>query len=230
MKNGLLFLVIFLLPFWSNAQEEELRSPGEFDKLLVKGIFQVTIIKSDKNSVKITPLTDYALSSDISTIVKAGRLEIWTKKKSFKDKDFHITVYYKDLTSIHVKNDAEVLTEPNVVLKGDSISLYCSIGGKIKVQVEVKKLIANIKQGGSILLKGSAPELDASIFTGGRISASQLKTDNVASLIKMGGEMIVKPVKYLNAKVVSGGTIKYQGIPGKIDEEIKIGGTIKKIK
>ena len=188
------------------------------------------MVKADEPKVVIDLLSEEADPSVLITEVKNGILTIYTKKKNFKDKDYHVTVYYNEIKQIHVKNDAEVITEPNNTIKADSIALYCQIGGKIKIGVQADKMSATIKQGGSILVQGSAKLFYPKIFTGGRISSSKLKNETCFAEVKIGGEMIVRPTKYLNAKVSTGGTIKYQGKPEKIDEKISLGGTIKSIK
>lgn len=219
-------LIISLSVFAKDVE----RKVDNFSKLFVKSKFQVSIIKADENKVVINTLSEEADPEILITEVKNNILEIYTKKKNFKDKEFHVTVYYKNIAEIRVKNDAEVFTEPNVTVKGDSISLFCQVGGKIKVGVEADKLSATIKQGGSILLHGKADTFYPKIFTGGRISSSKLVNETCHAQVKVGGEMIVRPKKYLNAIVSTGGTIKYQGNPEKIDEKITLGGTIKKIK
>lgn len=226
-------LLAILLSFSVTIQlfaKDETRNVGDFDQLLRKSKFQVSLIQGDENKVVIDILEEGEEIHNLITEVKKGVLEIYTKKKDFKDKNFHVTVYYKDLKEIHVKNDGEVFTEPNVFLKADSISLRCSIGGKIKVGINAKSLSTTIKQGGSILIEGSSDKLYATILTGGRLSASKLKNKSTWAEVKMGGTMILKPQDYLDAKVSAGGTIKYQGEPKKIDEKVSLGGEIKKIR
>ncbi|MCB0478947.1 MAG: DUF2807 domain-containing protein [Crocinitomicaceae bacterium] len=227
--KGLLTLFAILLFTALNANEN-VRQVGDFDELLLKSKFQVSLKQGTENKVVINVLEEGEDVENLITEVNKGVLEIYTKKKDFKDKNFHVTVYFKDLKSIHVKNDGEVFTEPDVVIKEDSISLNCSIGGKIKVSVEATSLSATIKQGGSIMLQGSAKRFHSSVFTNGNLSASKLVNDEAWAEVKMGGTIILKPKEYLNAKVSMGGNIKYQGEPKKIDQEVKVGGEIKKIK
>lgn len=210
--------------------EEVIREFDEVNSLHVKGRFQVSLIKSDKNSVKITPLSETADPELIQTEMEGDQLMISISKKSFVDKDYHITVYYKEIHQIQVQNEAEVLTEPENIMKLDSIELTCTLGGKIHVQLEVKKVNITIKQGGSIKLKGTADGFDGSIFTGGRISGSEFIVKEATILIKMGGEINIHPLDYLNVKIFSGGTVRYKGDPKKVDQDIKVSGTVSKIK
>ncbi|MEZ4936411.1 MAG: head GIN domain-containing protein [Crocinitomicaceae bacterium] len=227
--KGIVFLSMLLTNLIIFASQTE-RQVGEFNELLLKSKFQVSLKQGTEFKVVIEVLEEGEDVENLITEVKKGVLEIYTKKKDFKDKNFHVTVYFKDLTSIHVKNDGEVFTEPNVVIKQDSIALNCSIGGKIKVGVEANSLSATIKQGGSIMLHGKASKFYASVFTNGNLSASKLENEQAWAEVKMGGTIILKPKEYLNAFVSMGGNIKYQGEPKKVDQEVKVGGEIKKIK
>lgn len=219
-----------LLQFVLFAEDGETRKVGNFSKIVAKSKFEVTLIQSEETKVVIHKLEESVDASLLITEVNNGTLEIYIKKKNFKDKAFHVTVYYKSLDEIEVRNDAAVITEPNQVIESDSISLVCKVGGKIKVAVKTPKLSAMIKSGGSILVQGEATNFHPNIQTGGRISSSKLKVENAWAEIKMGGEMIVRPKKLLDAKISMGGTIKYQGDPEVINQEIKAGGTVKKIK
>lgn len=224
----LTMLLIFSVSFQVFA-ENKTRKLGEFDQLLLKSKFQVSLKQGDENKVEIEVLEEGEDLENLITEVKKGVLEIYTKNKDFKDKNFHVTVYYKNLKEITVKNDGEIFTEPNVILKSDKIALKCSIGGKIKVGVETKELHATIQQGGSILLHGKADEFHAEVFTGGNLSASKLENLKTWAAVKLGGTIIVRPKEYLNGKA-SGGTIKYQGTPKTIEKKESLGGEIKKIK
>lgn len=232
MNRFLTIALSFLMSSVLLAGEEETRLLSDFSSVTVKGRFQVSLIESDQNSVKITPIAEGVNTADIITKNTNGKLEIYSKKKSFKDKDFHITLYYKagSVKSFNVKNEAELFTEPGVVFSGDVIDLSCNFGGKIYLDVDTKKISIVIKQGGSIKVKGKAVELVVTIATGGRISGSELKCEKADVKITMGGDVILNISEYLNVKITSGGNVKYRGTPDKVDQKITMGGTLKKIK
>ncbi len=215
-----------VLLFTSIAGEKEFKVE-DFSKIDITGNFQVILIKSDENKVTAVNNDTSVDDEQLDVSVKAGVLKIGLKKDTFKERNITYTVYFKSIVDISAKKGCLVKSEDTI--EADHLYLSCGNGGKIHLSIKTTTVDGSIRSGGSIKLSGTTENANFSIATGGNIAASNLTAKNVNATVTMGGEIITTVTDKLFATVKSGGDIKYKGTPKEVVDEVKLGGTIKKI-
>ena len=227
MKN-LLFLVLtsFISTFTIAGSFE--REVSTFNSVLISGNYKVKFIASDKQSVKVNNKESDLTDDKIITVVEGSKLIIKIKQDNYKSRDIEIIVYYTQLWSITIKRGAEAVVKD--VLKGDIITAICESGGRLDLKVQCTTLKASVNAGGSIGIDGNAMAAEYRVSAGGAIGAIDVSADNVLADVRAGGEVICSVNKKLNVKVLTGGSVSYRGNPEEIDQDIKLGGKISKLK
>ncbi|UYW00919.1 DUF2807 domain-containing protein [Flavobacterium agricola] len=224
MKNFKV-IICFLATSFAFAQEPITKEMGEITSVKTFDKISVELIKANENKVVLTGTdNDYA-----ELINNNGELKIkMSAKKLLKGDKVHAKVY-------HTSNIYEIIaTEGTKVTSSDAfklvdLNLSAKEGAEIKLDIDVKKVNANVNSGGKITLEGSADNQDYLANSGGVIKANNLKSSQCNVTANAGGEAFVTATELVDAKVRAGGNISIYGKPRVINEKKIAGGKITKI-
>lgn len=223
MKRIILLLTIFISASAVSQKQIE-KTIGDFSELKVYDLIEVELIKSKENKAIVT-------GSNIEDVVlnnKNGTLKIKMNiGKIFDGNKTKVTLYYTTLDAIDVNEGAKVYSTDTI--KQFEISLRAQEGGSIQVPIEVSYAIIKAVTGGSIKTTGSSKSQNVSLLTGGLYKGEELETIKTEVSINVAGEAHVKATKLVDAKIRAGGDVLVYGNPETINENIALGGKVKKV-
>ncbi len=200
--------------------------PEDFNKLEVLGNYSIKLIKSDSNKLVIDNKDLKVEDEEILAKVYDGTLKIQIQLDNYTKRNISMVLYYKAIDDISARRGAIIEAGS---MKMDELSIFVNSGGKVKLDAEVKKVNVSIKSGGSVKIKGLADHANFDVQMGGMIGASFFNVKFVNASVQMGGEIILNALEELNAEVKAGGEISYKGEPKKVNESVKLGGSIEKL-
>lgn len=223
MKRIILLLTIFISAS-AIAQKQIEKNIGDFSELKVYDLIEVELIKSKENKAIITGsnMEDVVLNN------KNGTLKIKMNiGKIFNGNNTKVTLYYNILDVIDVNEGAKVYSTNTI--KQFEVSLRAQECGSIQVPIEVSYAIIKAVTGGSIKTTGSSKSQNVSLLTGGLYRGEKLETIKTEVSINVAGEAHVKATKLVDAKIRAGGDVLVYGNPETINENIALGGKVKKV-
>ena len=207
------FVFAFALFFTlSTAFAQETRSVGKFDAVSSAGSFDVRIVKSSKNEVKIEGADDDLLEK-LETEVTGDRLRIGIKKglnwRSYGSNRVIITVYHtEELNGLSVAGSGSI--EWDGSLHSSRLDVNVAGSGKVCGRVALSDLDVDIAGSGKVCLKGAASTQDISIAGSGDYEAEDLKTERTEIRISGSGDAEVYVTKSLEAKISGSGDVRYE--------------------
>ncbi len=217
----IVFLFSILIAMHSQAQDAIIKNIGDFNELKVFDKIQVTLVKSDKNKVKVTGVK----KREVVIVQNGDLLKIRMSLNNLWDNNnTKVIVYYTELGKIDVNEGARV--ETNDVLVADNLDLRAQEGASIFAQVETGFLYAKTITGGEIEIHGSGREQEVVITSGGQYYAKPFKTMITQVKVSAGGIAEIYAKKYVKANTNAGGTIKIYGNPKEVDSQKLLGGKI----
>lgn len=189
----------------------ETRHIGGYDKVSITGAFKVKIVPGTPGKIQVT--ADENLLEYIETYTKGSRLVIRVNP------DFSISHY----TKLDVVVPADYLSQISLTGSGEvfntkvfdwkNIKLYLTGSGKIDVKTGIDHVYASLVGSGDILLSGEAETAEYSLTGSGLISAKELKAQEVKATLTGSGDIRLRAVEKLNARVMGSGDIYYYGEP-----------------
>jgi hypothetical protein len=206
------------------AQVKTEKNLETFSKLVAFGDIRVSLYSGNEEKIVVeAPSKEYIESLEIKN--EKGELKLSTVKEVFKDaKSVKISIYYKKLIDIQAFGSAALLVEDTI--KGNSVVLKASSGGQILAEVKLDVLDIMVGQGSIITLGGAVDRLNASVSSGGTLSAFALTSKNAYLEALTGGKIKVNVNDLLDANASMGGYIGYLGKPEKIKTKTSFKGTI----
>lgn len=226
------FAFLFLFSF-TFAFAQEMRSVSNFEGISSGGSFDIKIVKSSKNEVKIEGASADLLEK-LETEVKDNRLKIGIKRgmswKSFGSDKVTITVYHTEkLKNLSLAGSGSI--EWNDALYSSDLEISVAGSGKVCGQIAVSELEISIAGSGKVCLQGAATLQEVSIAGSGDYQADQLKTQETEISISGSGDAEIYVTKTLEAKISGSGDVRYD--TGGNDLERKIvkvsgSGTVRK--
>lgn len=190
----------------------EIRQVSQFDAIDLRSHANVEIKKGRSFKVEVS---DYENLLPYLTLENSGStLVIGVKRNSrIINSKTKISITMPDpLYSINIKGSGNFhLNSPF----NDLTSILISGSGDINsdIPVQLNKLVVKIMGSGNVELKGSATEIDASIAGSGNILLSQLNTASAECLIMGSGDIEIKVIESLSARINGSGNIRYAGNP-----------------
>ena len=216
-------IVMLLVSSMGFSQVE--KNVGDFNTIAVFDRISVELIKSNESKIEIKG--DRA--NEVELVNKNGNLKIRMKLKKLLDgEEVTAKVYYKSLESIDASEGSYVAGDN--VFKQASIKVNAKEGAEIRLNIEVQKAELRAVTGGTLQIKGTATNQDASVGTGGILRAEGLETSQTTVTITTGGEADVRATELVDAKVRAGGTITVFGSPKQINKKTTLGGSINESK
>lgn len=217
-----LLSILLLSATLSFAQNPIEKNIGDFNKIKVFDLIEISLIKSNENKVIIKGND----TEDVEIINKDGVLKIRMKlDKIFNGNDTFITVYYTNIDIIDANEGAFITS--NEILNQTKIILKTQEGANIKIKVLVENLEVRAVTGGVVETRGSATYQDVVLNTGGIYQGKHLETKNTTLKIQAAGKAYVNALNFVEANVKAGGEVYIYGHPKKVKEATFLGGTIR---
>ncbi|AFM04305.1 Protein of unknown function (DUF2807) [Bernardetia litoralis DSM 6794] len=204
-------LVLFAFTF-SSVFAQEVRSVSNFNEISSAGSFDIKIVKSSKNEVKIEG-ADADLLEKLETEVEGNDLKIGIKRgmnwKSYSSNKVTITVYHTDkLEELSLAGSGSI--EWNGELYSSNLEIKVAGSGKVCGRVAVSELDVSLAGSGKICLKGAATQQEVSLAGSGDYEAEDLKTQETEIKISGSGDAQVYVTEVLDAKISGSGDVRYE--------------------
>lgn len=211
MIRKVLFIALTVLMSGSVfAQESELNTPlGKFTSLKISGNMNVTLVKSDDYSMKVS-MTDIS-PQKFEFSMKNEALSL--KLKPVPDRsDYSVAVvlYYKELNNIAV--DGATLVNEGVI-DGKQLNIALSSGASVSLQLNADDINVHASGNAKITLAGEAEVFTAKAGMGGKINAVSLDCLYATVTANTGGECYVWATRRLEAKAATNANIYHKGTP-----------------
>jgi hypothetical protein len=224
MKKILFFCALIVLIHEKTYSQQVLTKEVEsFDKISLFGSIEATIIKGNKESIKIESQTVDLADIKAETDEKTLKISVFDKLFS-GNRQVKVLITYKELRKINASGGANLYGDS--LIKSDKIELYASSGGTISLTIDVNTLTADASQGAIITLKGKTGSQESRVGSGGILSAFELDCNDTHVKSTTGGIAKVTAYNLLDAKATLGSAISYIGEPKKKDTDITLGGEI----
>ena len=236
MKQIALFILLFAgissvqAQFWTKKVSgnreitTETRNVGDYDKISITGPFKVKIVSGTPGSLQIT--ADENLLEYIETYTKGSKLVIRINSQfsisHYAKLDIEVPANY--LSQINLTGSGEIYNKQSFDWKNIKLSLTGS--GKIDIKTEVNHLTAKLIGSGDIYLTGRAETAKYSLTGSGLISANEVEAQDVEANLTGSGEIRLRAVQNLNARVMGNGEIFYYGEPDILKTKTLGGGDI----
>jgi hypothetical protein len=187
------------------------------NKLDVFGPFEVELIKSDKEYAEID--LNGIEKEDVVYEANRGELRLKLKNRHYINEwknDRHsryilVKMHYKDIDIIDASAGAVV--KSNEQIKSKYLSVKCTMGAEVTLDIYAKKIIAETKMGGELEMTGQTEDLKVDANTGGVLKAAHLESKFVYVRASMGAEVIVNATEELEASAGFGALVDYVGGP-----------------
>ena len=189
----------------------------------IRGSAGLDVVLEQGDEAKIVVEADENLLDIIETEIVEGKLKIGTKENIGRSKAKKVYVTYTSLNTIEASSGADVIA--NSVVKSENLTLDCSSGSDLEVDIFAKYVIAETSSGADLKVSGKATNLDASASSGSDLNAKDLLVINCTADVSSGAEITVNVKEKLISETSSGGDVHYYGNPGNVSKnESKSGG------
>ena len=195
-----------------------------FDKVEVRGFYEVTLMPGTEESVTIE--TDENLFDFIEVYVRQDRLIISSEEALKSDFGIKVAITYKDLEAISSSGASIINTAGTLTTEDLKIDL--SGAGLIEIDIEVQMLDLDLSGAGKVKLSGNAGEQFLNLRGAGSLDAYALKSHECSVNLSGVGAAKVYVKNRLDATVSGIGGIKYRGNPASIQKNVSGLGKIEK--
>jgi hypothetical protein len=188
MQKYLFVLFSFIaLTFNVLAQSSTVtRSLPTFDAVSISGGYDVVELKQGDTEMIVLEVSGID-PENIITEVNKGKLEIKTKRGTYRNFRARMTVTFKSIQSIRNSGSTDVkATSP---LKANEFSLTSSGSGDFSGSFEVKDLSVAISGSSNMKLSGNADNQKISISGSGDVDAKELKGSSANVSISGSGDV-----------------------------------------
>jgi hypothetical protein len=199
---------------------------SDFENLQVEGGINVTIQKSDTNS--LTFEADTTILNHISVDQIGNNLVIKMKISNLKYSKVEASLKTKnlDITKFDLSAGADVNTLDTI--RVSEMSLDLSAGAHAKLPVICNSVQCNTSAGASADLSGKTKTFKAESSAGAQLIADKLVADEASADASAGGYILLNVVNSLDVKCSAGGTVRYTGRPDMRNIDISSGGNLSK--
>ena len=195
-----------------------------FDKIAASSGVTVSIEQGTPSAIAIE--TDDNILPYVITQVENETLVIKIEGSVNTMSPINVTIRMNSITGLESASGSKISTKNT--LKGNTLNLKASSGGKINANFEYENVACESSSGSSITVAGKALTLKTSSSSGSKINAEELAANDIYAQASSGSKIIVKPIVKLDAKASSGSSIKYNQEPKIISKVESSGGSIKK--
>jgi hypothetical protein len=211
----------------TNQMSSEERFVYEIDSLSVNFACVLYIEQAAKETLRVE--ADDNILPAINTTMSGKRLLISFDEKVAPRPESAITIYLsvKDLEKIELSGASQIYSEG--VLKFQDINLDVQGSSLLSLDIETKRLEAEIRGKAKFLLRGHAINQFVHINGAGKYQADELISKNAQVKISGSGKAAIFANNALDAKVNGTGRLRYSGQP-RITKEVSGAGRIESVK
>lgn len=212
------------------AQQNENRSVSGFSKVSISGSFDITLQAGNSEGLKIVAEKSVDLSR-IVTEVEGGVLKVYVKSNMGKWQDLNgdvdIFIDFKQLDEIKSSGSSDIVSKGTI--RAEAIQLISSGSGDMNLDVDTKKLDANLSGSCDLDLRGTADVADIRISGSGDIKALELKSREASVSISGSGDAALNVSESLEARISGSGNVSYRGRPGVKNVKISGSGNLQQV-
>jgi len=222
LRNTILISLFLISTFTLNAQELVTRSLSPFHSISVIGKMRVELYKSDTVRVEFTVSNVPAenLITEVTDSVLSIRLKTDTNKSSI----FKVLVFYKDLKEITVASNT-LLVSPQTIT-GEKFLFTARSGAKMELDLDVKNIEADVKQGGILVFTGKTKVQKVTVNTGATYSGYQLEAEDSYVVANAGSKAKVRASRIIDVSSNTKSYVGYIGVPVSVISKTNLGGVI----
>lgn len=222
---GRLSIILLLLLFGSRVAAQEVkdikgsgyvltqqRLLNDYNSIFVCCQLKATIVQGQYQPVIIE--TDNNLFPYIKTVVRHQMLKAYIPDtvRIVKYADMNVLVSMPTLKNLRAIQGASINASPQP-WAGDSVYLYVTTGGHIKLHIYAKYLQLIAKTSAVIELKGEVKNLDLDLTTTARLYARELKTENATVELATGAKAEIRVENTLYYNLVGNAKLYLKGRP-----------------
>lgn len=213
----------------SGIIKQEERQVRAFDKIVLNGAGEVTLIQGQKEALLIE--AEDNILPKLTSEVEAGILKLGYDSNSWKDtviptRSIKYTITVQSLESITVNG---AVTLSNSELRVDSFALQINGAGDFVFEnLLVKNLSVDISGGASVRTKGEATEQKVVINGAGSYNAESMKSLSSTVEFNGAGDVRLWVVNTLDVTINGAGSVSYFGSP-EVTQTINGFGTVKNL-
>lgn len=205
--NLTLLLSIFLMT--AALADEVNYKVRKFDRIYLKGPFEVELIQSDDYKVNIEAPEKYM--EDIQLSDDNGTLTIDFDRKWKDNLDIEIQIYFRDIEELKITGAVDLYNASTLTM--DNFKIQFKGAGKIDMDVHCNKLITEISGVGDFDMTGKA-EYHKVTFSGvGDYDASKFIAENTSVNSNGVGSVSVYASEKLIANASGIGSVEFYGNP-----------------
>lgn len=198
---------------------------SDYDEVKVVGSMDVTLVKGDEGTIKLTTdenLHEYIkITSENKVLTIAIKNNIgWLKTK----KGINVEVPFRDLTAITLTGSGDIVGKDTI--EAEDLEINITGSGDVNLDVNATRVDAKLTGSGDGVLKGETTYFEVKVSGSGDFDATRLKSENTEAFVSGSGEASVYASKTLKARVNGSGDIAYAGNPEKVDSKISGSGDI----
>lgn len=223
MKRVSLFFAMLFLLHAVAAQDIKSENLQNFSKVLLSGKMNVTLEKSDSNSIEIK-----LINSDISKVdwsIKSSLLTIRLRPTPLNDSgSADVKIYYTDITAIDVRSGANVRFANAVDYEIFTASI--NSGANLAFEFNGSDLTVNAEGNSAANIKGTTDYLTVKATTMAKVDARDLQAKSVIAATSINSEIFVWGTEKLDAKAVTNSVIYYKGTPPILKTKGQLMGTV----
>ncbi|PTN10040.1 putative autotransporter adhesin-like protein [Mangrovibacterium marinum] len=202
-------------------EEEKIFAPGTFDKLYVKGNFNILLEQGPQSGLRIRGLKETLETVDVKSDPSTGWLRLTRDKFSLNSP--RVILRFLDLNQIRIEGGATIKTDGYLDLQDLAVSVEG--GANIKMKMKARKLDLSGEGGVVYELQGVSRQLTARLSGASYLKASEFETDTADIHIEGVGFAAIHVNQYLNARLEGMGKISYSGTP-QVNQSVDGLGTI----
>jgi hypothetical protein len=221
-KHSFLVISLASITLILNAQETITRPLSSFHGLIVTGKMRVELYKSDTSRLELS--VNNAEAENLISEVTDSILSIRLKGDTNKSAIFKVLVYYSRLTEITVASNT-LLVSPEIIT-AENISFTARSGAKMELDLDVKNIEADVKQGGILVFTGKTNRQKISVNTGATYSAYKLHAEDTYVTANAGSKAKVCAARIIDATSNTKSYVGYIGVPVSVYMKTNFGGVI----
>ena len=198
------------------------RKISTFKSIEIEDGIDLYISQGNKEHLEVE--ADQNLHQYIQTEVNGDNLRIYLSKGVRKATTLRIQLTIVDIKGLSATQGSDVYTKG--VLKLGNLSVICSGGSDVKLEIETNELKFKVSGGSDGYIKGIAKIFKAKASGGSDIKATDLEAGSCEIEITGGSDAEIHATTELLVRASGGSDVSYKGKPSKIDSNMSGGSSL----
>ena len=229
MKKIILFVSITISSILAFSQNKI--SIPDFNKMIIPANFEIKLIKSDSNflSFSETDLKKFS-STYLNKGFKVNNNTLTFDLAEYNDAiPVNITVYTISLQELKLEGNAKIKMGNDSIFKAENFTIYADGATKSELNLDVKKLNAQINGASKLTLNGKATEGKIEVTGASKVNAIGMAFENL--IVEANGASKISATVKNNLKAEASGVsrIEFAGNPKNVDKNVSGASKIGKV-